>query len=120
MLLEKKRRYVVTTLPTSSSRGSVTEVGRSLLVAPADRYDAYVYMTETNLDGTPVQGDGQMQRVQMDVLNPEGFAPGNGYDVSISVYGSTNIEAEVTLVDWNSGGKVTIDDEELWGNDGEF
>lgn len=113
-------RYVVTTLATSSSRGSVTEVGRSLLVAPADRYDAYVYMTETYMDGTPVQGDGQMQRVQMDVLNPEGFAPGNGYEVSISVYGSTKIETEVTLKDWNDGGKIPIDDEDRWGNDGEF
>ena len=48
------------------------------------------------------------------------LCPGNGYEVSISVYGSTIVEAEVTMVDWSEGGKIIIDDEDRWGNDGEF
>lgn len=110
-------KYVFETLPTPSSRGTAIPVGLSILVAPDARYEVYAYMTEEFEDGTVKEYD---EPLRMDITHKEGFQAGNGYKVNISVYGATRLDASVSLEDWNSGGKVTIDDEESFGNNGEY
>jgi hypothetical protein len=86
-------------------------------VAPDARYEIYAYMTEEFEDGTVKEYD---EPLRMDITHKDGFLAGNGYKVNISVYGATRLDASVSLEDWNSGGKVTIDDEESFGNNGEY
>ena len=110
-------KYTFETLSSSASIQESVPVGTSLLVAPSDQYMAYVYLKETFSDGTVKESEVPLE---MALKNPEGFLPGNGYRVNVSVYGATRVDVDVKLVDWNDGGKVSLDDEDLWGNNGEY
>lgn len=109
--------YTLETLPTPTSRPTSLYVGGSLLVAPSEKFTVYVHLTEKREDGTDVPHDAPLE---MDITTPDGFLPGNGYQVNVTVYGSSKIQADVTLVGWNDGGKIEIDDEDKFGNDGEY
>ena len=106
-------KYVLETLDSPNDPKVPVPVGTSLLVAPAERYEAYAYLTETFPDGTTYE---YPEPLKLDLVNPEGFLPGNGYRVNISVYGATRVEVGVTLVKWYDGGKIEIDDEDAFGN----
>ena len=110
-------KYILETLDSPADPAVSVPVGTSLLVAPADSYEAYAYLTETFPDGVTYE---YPEPLKLDLLNPEGFLPGNGYTVDISVYGATRVEVQVSLKPWNDGGKIPMDDEDAWGNDGEF
>lgn len=106
-------RYVIETLDSPTSAKTPVRIGTSLLVAPADGYEAYIYMDETWEDGT-VKIYEEPQRIVLS--NAEGFLPGNGYTVNISLYGATRMDVGVTLTKWNDGGRIEIDDEDAFGN----
>ena len=106
-------KYVIETLETPGGKAVSKDVGTSLLVAPAEGYMANVYVTEVLEDGTILRSDTPLS---MAIRNPEGFQPGNGYVVNVSVYGATRIDASVSLAKWNDGGRVPIDNEESFGN----
>ena len=106
-------KYVLETLDSPNDPKVPVPVGTSLLVAPADSYEVYIYMTESFPDGTVYE---YPEPLKVDLTNRDGFLPGNGYRVNISVYGATKMEAGVTLVKWNDGGKIEIDDEDAFGN----
>ena len=110
-LIENK--YVVETLDTPNDPKVPVPVGMSLLLAPADSYEAYAYLTETFPDGVTYE---YPEPQKLNLVNPEGFLPGNGYRVNISVYGATRVEADVFLDEWKDGGKIPIDDEDAFGN----
>ena len=110
-LIEDK--YVIETLTNPDDAKVPITVGTSLLVSPADRYEAFAYLTETFPDGITYE---YPEPLKLDLVNPGGFLPGNGYRINISVYGATKMDVGVTLVKWNDGGKIEIDDEDAFGN----
>ena len=105
-------RYNIETLSTDGS-GIPVNIGTSLLIAPDQGYEAFAYLTETFPDGSSHE---YTEPLRMELSNPEGFLPGNGYTVNISVFGATRIETNVTLAPWNDGGKIPVDDEDAFGN----
>ncbi len=111
-------KYEVETLKTEEYNTDLIPVGTSLLVAPADSYEAYAYLTEIFPDGEKTPGN--TGPLKMELTNPEGFLPGNSYNINVSVYGANRVEVQVELAEWKSGGKVVIDNEDAFGNNGEL
>lgn len=99
-----------------------TQVGEALLAIPADKYEITINLQQK------VQVKGDKATSQEDdfqtkdytyvadlknTVNPDkGFEPGYSYNVTITVYGLSEIQITTTLTPWKDGGNIEMNPED--------
>lgn len=100
-----------------------TQVGEALLAIPADEYKITINLEQkVQVKGdklTPNDPDDyQVKEYTYDAdlkntVNPEkGFEPGYSYNVTITVYGLSEIKITTTLIPWKDGGNIEMNPED--------
>lgn len=100
-----------------------TQVGEALLAIPADKYEITINLQQR----VQVKGDKKNPNEETDfqnkeytytadlknTVNPEnGFEPGYSYNVTITVYGLSEIQITTTLIPWKDGGNIEMNPED--------
>ena len=100
-----------------------TQVGEALLAIPADKYEITINLKQR----VQVKGDKNSPNEETDfqdkeytytadlknTVNPEkGFEPGYSYNVTITVYGLSEIQITTTLIPWKDGGNIEMNPED--------
>lgn len=100
-----------------------TQVGEALLAIPADKYEITINLKQR----VQVKGDKNSPNEDTDfqdkeytytadlknTVNPEkGFEPGYSYNVTITVYGLSEIQITTTLTPWKDGGNIEMNPED--------
>ena len=99
-----------------------TQVGEALLAIPAKKYEITINL-EQNVQVTgdkdhPTPDDYQIKKYTYtadlkNTVNPEkGFEPGYSYNVTITVYGLSEIVITTTLIPWKDGGNIEMNPED--------
>lgn len=99
-----------------------TQVGEALLAIPADKYEITINLKQKvqvkGDKGTPQEGDFEEKEYTYtadlkNTVNPEkGFEPGYSYNVTITVYGLSEIQITTTLTPWKDGGNIEMNPED--------
>ena len=99
-----------------------TQVGEALLAIPADKYEITINLEqEVQVKGDkdrPTPDDFQTKEYTYNAdltntVNPEnGFEPGYSYNVTITVYGLSEIVITTTLTPWKDGGNIEMNPED--------
>ena len=99
-----------------------TQVGEALLAIPADKYEITINLKQKvqvkGDKGTPQEGDFEEKEYTYEAdlkntVNPEkGFEPGYSYNVTITVYGLSEIQITTTLTPWKDGGNIEMNPED--------
>lgn len=99
-----------------------TQVGEALLAIPADKYEITINLKQkVQVKGdklTPQEGDFEEKEYTYEAdlkntVNPEkGFEPGYSYNVTITVYGLSDIQITTTLTPWKDGGNIEMNPED--------
>ena len=99
-----------------------TQVGEALLAIPADKYEITINLEQkVQVKGdknSPTPGDFQTKEYTYNAdlkntVNPEkGFEPGYSYNVTITVYGLSEIVITTTLTPWKDGGNIEMNPED--------
>ena len=100
-----------------------TQVGEALLAIPADKYEITINLKQK----VQVKGDKNHPNEATDfqekeykyvadlknTVNPDkGFEPGYSYNVTITVYGLSEIQITTTLIPWKDGGNIEMNPED--------
>lgn len=99
-----------------------TQVGEALLAIPADKYEITINLKQR----VQVKGDKKNPNEETDfqdkeytytadlknTVNPKGFEPGYSYNVTITVYGLSEIVITTTLIPWKDGGNIEMNPED--------
>lgn len=103
--------------------GDVLPVGEALLVAPGQtEYPLTIALAQKVKKNTTAADKEDMALEQKATIKIDGtqkFEPGKSYKVTITVYGLEEIEVTATLVPWQDGGSIDIDDDRN-PNEGEY
>lgn len=100
-----------------------TQVGEALLAIPAEKYDITINLQQkVQVKGdknSPVDPDDFQTKDYTytaelkNTVNPEkGFEPGYSYNVTITVYGLSEIKITTTLIPWKDGGNIEMNPED--------
>ena len=100
-----------------------TQVGEALLAIPADKYDITINLQQkVRVKGdkdSPVDPDDFQTKDYTytaelkNTVNPgQGFKPGYSYNVTITVYGLSEIQITTTLIPWEDGGNIEMNPED--------
>lgn len=99
-----------------------TQVGEALLVIPADKYEITIDLKQkVQVKGdklTHQEGDFEEKNYRYtaelkNTVNQEkGFEPGYSYNVTITVYGLSEIQITTTLIPWKDGGNIEMNPED--------
>lgn len=100
-----------------------TQVGEALLAIPADKYDITINLQQkVQVKGdkdSPVDPDDFQTKDYTytaeltNTVNPgQGFEPGYSYNVTITVYGLSEIKITTTLIPWKDGGNIEMNPED--------
>ena len=99
-----------------------TQVGEALLAIPADKYEITINLKQkVQVKGdklNPQEGDFEEKPYTYtadlkNTVNPEkGFEPGYSYNVTITVYGLSEIQITTTLIPWKDGGNIEMNPED--------
>ena len=99
-----------------------TQVGEALRAIPADKYKITINLKQKvqvkGDKGTPQEGDFEEKEYTYEAdlkntVNPEkGFEPGYSYNVTITVYGLSEIQITTTLTPWKDGGNIEMNPED--------
>ncbi len=99
-----------------------TQVGEALLAIPADKYEITINLKQkVQVKGdklNPQDGDFEEKPYTYtadlkNTVNPEkGFEPGYSYNVTITVYGLSEIVITTTLTPWKDGGNIEMNPED--------
>lgn len=99
-----------------------TQVGEALLAIPADKYEITINLKQKvqvkGDKGTPQEGDFEEKEYTYEAdlkntVNPaKGFEPGYSYNVTITVYGLSEIQITTTLTPWKDGGNIEMNPED--------
>lgn len=99
-----------------------TQVGEALLAIPADKYEITINLEQkVQVKGdknSPTPDDFQTKEYTYNAdlkntVNPEkGFEPGYSYNVTITVYGLSEIQITTTLTPWKDGGNIEMNPED--------
>ena len=99
-----------------------TQVGEALLAIPANKYEITINLEqEVQVTGDkdhPTPGDFQTKKYTYNAdlkntVNPgKGFEPGYSYNVTITVYGLSEIQITTTLIPWKDGGNIEMNPED--------
>ena len=99
-----------------------TQVGEALLAIPAKKYEITINL-EQNVQVTgdkdhPTPDDYQIKKytytadLKNTVNQEKGFEPGYSYNVTITVYGLSEIQITTTLIPWKDGGNIEMNPED--------
>lgn len=98
----------------AENKGVEHEIGEALLVAPGETvYPLIIDLqqeVQTNTSGTTTLHPLQFKH-NLTMGNGMKFEAGKSYEIVITVYGLEKIEVTATLVPWQDGGKIDIDDD---------
>lgn len=100
-----------------------TQVGEALLAIPADKYEITINLKQKvqvkGDKGHPTAPDDFQEKEYTytadlkNTVNPEkGFEPGYSYNVTITVYGLSEIQITTTLTPWKDGGNIEMNPED--------
>lgn len=100
-----------------------TQVGEALLAIPADKYDITINLQQkVQVKGdknSPVDPDDFQTKdytytaeLTNTVNKEKGFEPGYSYNVTITVYGLSEIKITTTLIPWKDGGNIEMNPED--------
>lgn len=100
-----------------------TQVGEALLAIPADKYDITINLQQkVQVKGdknSPVDPDDFQTKdytytaeLTNTVNSEKGFEPGYSYNVTITVYGLSEIKITTTLIPWKDGGNIEMNPED--------
>ena len=100
-----------------------TQVGEALLAIPADKYEITINLkqkVQVKGDKNPPTDPDDFQEKEYtytadlkNTVNPEkGFEPGYSYNVTITVYGLSEIQITTTLIPWKDGGNIEMNPED--------
>ena len=99
-----------------------TQVGEALLAIPAKKYEITINLEQkVQVKGdknhsTPDDFQPKKYTYTADLentVNPEkGFEPGYSYNVTITVYGLSEIQITTTLIPWKDGGNIEMNPED--------
>ena len=99
-----------------------TQVGEALLAIPADKYKITINLKQKvqvkGDKGTPQEGDFEEKEytyeadLENTVNQEKGFEPGYSYNVTITVYGLSEIQITTTLIPWKDGGNIEMNPED--------
>lgn len=100
-----------------------TQVGEALLAIPADKYDITINLQQkVQVKGdknSPVDPDDFQTKdytytaeLKNTVNTDNGFEPGYSYNVTITVYGLSEIKITTTLIPWKDGGNIEMNPED--------
>ena len=99
-----------------------TQVGEALLAIPAEKYEITINLKQKvqvkGNKGTPQEGDFEEKEYTYEAdlkntVNPDnGFEPGYSYNVTITVYGLSEIQITTTLIPWKDGGNIEMNPED--------
>ena len=99
-----------------------TQVGEALLAIPANEYDITIFLEQkVQVKGdknSPQEDDFQKKEYKYtadlkNTVNPDkGFEPGYSYNVTITVYGLSEIVITTTLTPWKDGGNIEMNPED--------
>lgn len=100
-----------------------TQVGEALLAIPADKYEITINLKQKvqvkGDKGHPTDPDDFQEKEYTytadlkNTVNPDkGFEPGYSYNVTITVYGLSEIKITTTLIPWKDGGNIEMNPED--------
>lgn len=100
-----------------------TQVGEALLAIPADKYEITINLKQkVQVKGDknhPTDPDDFQEKEYTytadlkNTVNPDkGFEPGYSYNVTITVYGLSEIQITTTLIPWKDGGNIEMNPED--------
>lgn len=99
-----------------------TQVGEALLAIPADQYEITINLEQqVQVKGDkdhPTPDDYQPKKytytadLKNTVNQENGFEPGYSYNVTITVYGLSEIQITTTLIPWKDGGNIEMNPED--------
>ena len=99
-----------------------TQVGEALLAIPADKYEITINLKQkVQVKGdklNPQEGDFEEKEytynadLKNTVSPDKGFEPGYSYNVTITVYGLSEIVITTTLTPWKDGGNIEMNPED--------
>lgn len=100
-----------------------TQVGEALLAIPADKYEITINLKQKvqvkGDKGHPTDPDDFQEKEYTytadlkNTVNPDkGFEPGYSYNVTITVYGLSEIVITTTLTPWKDGGNIEMNPED--------
>lgn len=99
----------------ATGKADTLKVGESLLVAPGETEYA-MEITFTQDVKTSTTGTKQTKTIVMPatikLADNATFAQGTSYNVTVTIYGLEHIVVNATLVPWNDGGNISIDDDQ--------
>ena len=82
-------------------------MGGSLIVAPDMEYIATITLKEVREDG--IEHDNLV--TELPISKNSYFEAGNRYNITLTIYGATEVEVSVHLKEWYEGGDIFIDNE---------
>ena len=98
----------------AADKGVEHQIGEALLVAPGETvYPLTIDLqqnVQTNTSGTTTLHQLQFKH-NLTMGNGQKFEAGKSYEIVITVYGLEKIDVTATLVPWQDGGKIDIDDD---------
>ena len=100
-----------------------TQVGEALLAIPADKYEITINLkqkVQVKVDKNHPNEATDFQEKEYkyvadlkNTVNPDkGFEPGYSYNVTITVYGLSEIQITTTLIPWKDGGNIEMNPED--------
>ena len=99
-----------------------TQVGEALLAIPADKYEITINLKQKvqvkGDKGNPQEDDFEEKEytyeadLENTVNQEKGFEPGYSYNVTITVYGLSEIQIKTTLIPWKDGGNIEMNPED--------
>lgn len=100
-----------------------TQVGEALLAIPANEYEITINLKQKvqvkGDKGHPTDPDDFQEKEYTytanlkNTVNPDkGFEPGYSYNVTITVYGLSEIQITTTLIPWKDGGNIEMNPED--------
>ena len=101
--------YVIRTYPEAvePSKAERIKLGGSIIVAPDMEYIATITLKEVREDG--IEHDNLV--TELPINKNSYFEAGNRYNITLTIYGATEVEVSVHLKEWYEGGDIFIDNE---------
>lgn len=121
-LTEKLVELQPVTPKWNNGMAMATQVGEALLAIPADKYEITINLEQkVQVKGDkdhPTPDDYQPKKytytaeLKNTVNQEKGFEPGYSYNVTITVYGLSEIQIKTTLIPWKDGGNIEMNPED--------
>ena len=93
----------------TETRDNFKKIGESIMVIPGEvEYELAVYTSDENIK-TPMKA----MTPKIALGTGEAFEKGKYYEVKLYIYGLEKVEVKADLVEWEDGGDITIDPDQM-------